>query len=425
MNNLYIGINIGSEICLAYKTNNSETIEILANDQGNRTTPAYVAFTETEKLIGDAAKNQIAMNPENTIYDIKKFLGKSYNEIKSLTENYQFAISKIKGGEVIFNVEYKGQIKSFTPEEILATLLNYMYNLVAEQFNPEQYTYYTTINIPCNSTQSFLQSLKDSFIIANWPNQDQIQLKPWPFSTMQAYSILPIIDNQIKNIFCIDLANDGLSLAIVENSKDGIISIVDCLDNDDSQTTLNKIANRLVNDFAKIFKRKYKKDLLTNNRAVTRLKTACKRSIQQLNSLKQTSIEIDSLFEGIDFYETITRARLEELNDDLFRALIGKIENFLIKNNIINESINDTILSGNLSRIPKIQQLITNFFNGKKPLKSVNPDETLAYGAAQVSYINQSNQNNTYNDISPIQQESINNSDENNITSDIDYEDPN
>uniref|UniRef100_A0A5F9DK98 CXADR-like membrane protein n=3 Tax=Boreoeutheria TaxID=1437010 RepID=A0A5F9DK98_RABIT len=298
-------------------------VEIIANDQGNRTTPSYVAFTDTERLIGDAAKNQVAMNPTNTVFDAKRLIGRRFDDavVQSDMKHWPFMVVNDAGRPKV-QVEYKGETKSFYPEEVSSMVLTKMKEIA----------------------EAYLGKVGAE-----------------------------------RNVLIFDLGGGTFDVSIL-TIEDGIFEVKSTAG--DTHLGGEDFDNRMVNHFIAEFKRKHKKDISENKRAVRRLRTACERAKRTLSSSTQASIEIDSLYEGIDFYTSITRARFEELNADLFRGTLDPVEKALRDAKLDKSQIHDIVLVGGSTRIPKIQKLLQDFFNGKELNKSINPDEAVAYGAA-------------------------------------------
>uniref|UniRef100_A0A1Q3EZS8 Heat shock 70 kDa protein cognate 4 n=1 Tax=Culex tarsalis TaxID=7177 RepID=A0A1Q3EZS8_CULTA len=349
-------------------------VEIIANDQGNRTTPSYVAFTDTERLIGDAAKNQVAMNPVNTIFDAKRLIGRKFDEqnVQADMKHWPFTVVSIEGKPKI-QVEYKGETKSFFPEEISSMVLTKMKE-TAEAYLGKTVTN-AVVTVPAYFNDSQRQATKDAGTIAGL---NVLRIINEPTAAAIAYGLDKKTAGE-RNVLIFDLGGGTFDVSIL-SIDDGIFEVKSTAG--DTHLGGEDFDNRLVNHFATEFKRKHKKDLSTNKRALRRLRTACERAKRTLSSSTQASIEIDSLFEGTDYYTSITRARFEELNADLFRSTMEPVEKALRDAKMDKGTIHDIVLVGGSTRIPKVQKLLQDFFNGKELNKSINPDEAVAYGAA-------------------------------------------
>jgi len=352
----------------------NDRVEIIPNDQGNRTTPSYVGFTDSERLIGDAAKNQVAMNPHNTVFDAKRLIGRRFNdpEVQSDMKHWSFKVIE-KTGKPYIQVEFKGEIKDFTPEEISSMVLSKMKD-TAEAYLGSKVTN-AVITVPAYFNDSQRQATKDAGLISGL---NVLRIINEPTAAAIAYGLDKKVVGE-KNILIFDLGGGTFDVSLL-TIEDGIFEVKATAG--DTHLGGEDFDNRLVNHFAQEFKRKYKKDITGNARSLRRLRTACERAKRTLSSSAQTSIEIDSLFEGIDFYTSITRARFEELCQDLFRSTIDPVEKVIRDAKLDKTGIDEIVLVGGSTRIPKIQKLVSDFFNGKEPNKSINPDEAVAYGAA-------------------------------------------
>lgn len=349
-------------------------VEIIANDQGNRTTPSYVAFTDTERLIGDAAKNQVAMNPTNTIFDAKRLIGRKFDDpaVQSDMKHWPFEVVSCEGKPKI-EVVYKDEKKTFFPEEISSMVLTKMKE-TAEAYLGKTVTN-AVVTVPAYFNDSQRQATKDSGTIAGL---NVLRIINEPTAAAIAYGLDKKAVGE-RNVLIFDLGGGTFDVSIL-SIDDGIFEVKSTAG--DTHLGGEDFDNRLVNHFAQEFKRKHKKDLTSNKRALRRLRTACERAKRTLSSSTQASIEIDSLFEGIDYYTSITRARFEELNADLFRSTMEPVEKALRDAKMDKAAIHDIVLVGGSTRIPKVQKLLQDFFNGKELNKSINPDEAVAYGAA-------------------------------------------
>lgn len=349
-------------------------VEIIANDQGNRTTPSYVAFTETERLIGDAAKNQVAMNPQNTIFDAKRLIGRKFEDpaVQADMKHWPFDVVNIDGKPKI-QVTYKDEKKTFFPEEISSMVLSKMKE-TAEAYLGKAVTN-AVITVPAYFNDSQRQATKDAGTIAGL---NVLRIINEPTAAAIAYGLDKKAVGE-RNVLIFDLGGGTFDVSIL-SIDDGIFEVKSTAG--DTHLGGEDFDNRLVTHFVQEFKRKHKKDLTSNKRALRRLRTACERAKRTLSSSTQASIEIDSLFEGTDFYTSITRARFEELNADLFRSTMDPVEKALRDAKLDKSQIHDIVLVGGSTRIPKVQKLLQDLFNGKELNKSINPDEAVAYGAA-------------------------------------------
>ncbi|XP_013778668.1 heat shock 70 kDa protein cognate 4 [Limulus polyphemus] len=368
-----IGIDLGTTYSCVGVFQHGK-VEIIANDQGNRTTPSYVAFTDTERLIGDAAKNQVAMNPNNTVFDAKRLIGRKWDDPTVAQDMKHWPFEVINdGGKPKIRVEYKGEVKSFYPEEISSMVLTKMKE-IAEAYLGKTISN-AVITVPAYFNDSQRQATKDAGTISG---MNVLRIINEPTAAAIAYGLDKKGTGE-RNVLIFDLGGGTFDVSIL-TIEDGIFEVKSTAG--DTHLGGEDFDNRMVNHFVQEFKRKHKKDLTTNKRALRRLRTACERAKRTLSSSSQASIEIDSLFEGVDFYSTITRARFEELNSDLFRGTLEPVEKSLRDAKLDKSQVHDIVLVGGSTRIPKIQKLLQDFFSGKDLNKSINPDEAVAYGAA-------------------------------------------
>merc|ERR1711871_185312 len=353
-----------------------ERVEIIANDQGNRTTPSYVAFNDQERLIGDAAKSQAAMNPYNTVFDAKRLIGRKYADptVQADAKLWPFKI-RDKQGKPVIDVDYKGETKSFQPEEISSMVLTKMKE-TAEAYLGEKVPN-AVVTVPAYFNDAQRQATKDAGSIAGL---NVLRIINEPTAAAIAYGLDKVTDQGERNVLIFDLGGGTFDVSLL-SIEDGIFEVKATAG--DTHLGGEDFDNRMVNHFITEFKRKNRgADPSGNARALRRLRTACERAKRTLSSSHQATIEIDSLFEGVDFFTSISRARFEELNMDLFRKCLEPVEKVLRDAKIAKSRVHDVVLVGGSTRIPKVQAMLSEFFNGKELSKALNPDEAVAYGAA-------------------------------------------
>ena len=369
-----IGIDLGTTYSCVGVFQHGK-VEIIANDQGNRTTPSYVAFTDTERLIGDAAKNQVAMNPSNSVFDAKRLIGRKFSDesVQSDMKHWSFKILN-KGGKPMIQVEFKGETKLFSAEEISSMVLTKMKE-TAEAYLGQKLKD-AVITVPAYFNDSQRQATKDAGAIAGI---NVLRIINEPTAAALAYGLDKNLSGE-KNVLIYDLGGGTFDVSILTIDEGSMFEVRSTAG--DTHLGGEDFDNRMVTHFQQEFQRKYHKDMSNNTRALRRLRTACERAKRTLSSSTEASIEIDSLYEGIDFYTKISRARFEELCSDLFRGTLEPVEKALRDAKIDKMKIHDLVLVGGSTRIPKIQKLLQDFMNGKELNKSINPDEAVAYGAA-------------------------------------------
>ena len=378
MSEIAIGIDLGTTYsCVGVWQN--DRVEIIANDQGNRTTPSYVAFNETERLIGDAAKNQAAMNPENTIFDAKRLIGRKFTDsvIKDDIKLWPFDVSPDGTGKPMINVKYKQELKSFSAEEISSIILVKMKE-IAEAYIGKPVNN-AVVTVPAYFNDAQRQATKDAGTIAGL---NILRIINEPTAAAIAYGLDKKGDESTVLIFDLGGGTFDVSLLTID---EGIFEVKATAG--DTHLGGEDFDNRMVEYFKQEFKKKHKKDISDNQRALRRLRTACERAKRTLSSSTQAVIEIDSLHSGIDFNSTITRARFEDMNMDYFRKCMAPVEKVLKDASMSKSKVDEVVLVGGSTRIPKIQDMLSEYFNGKELCKSINPDEAVAYGATVQSAI--------------------------------------
>lgn len=369
-----IGIDLGTTYSCVGVFKNGR-VEIIANDQGNRITPSYVAFSgeQGDRLIGDAAKNQLTINPENTIFDAKRLIGRFYND-KTVQDDIKHWPFKIidKSNKPTVEVKVGSETKQFTPEEVSAMVLIKMKQIAESYLGHEVKNAVVTVPAYFNDAQR--QATKDAGTIAGL---NVVRIINEPTAAAIAYGL----DKKEgeRNILVFDLGGGtfDVSLLTIDN---GVFEVL--ATNGDTHLGGEDFDQRVMEYFIKLYKKKSGKDLRKDNRAVQKLRREVEKAKRALSTQHQTKIEIESLYDGEDFSETLTRAKFEELNMDLFRATLKPVQKVLEDADMKKIDVHEIVLVGGSTRIPKVQQLIKDFFNGKEPSRGINPDEAVAYGAA-------------------------------------------
>jgi L1 cell adhesion molecule like protein len=369
-----VGIDLGTTYsCVGVWQN--ERVEIIANDQGNRTTPSYVAFTDTERLIGDAAKNQVSMNPENTVFDAKRLIGRKMTDatVQQDMKHWPFKVKRSSDGKPMIEVLFHGEEKQFAPEEISAMVLTKMKEIAEAYLGGEVKN--AVVTVPAYFNDSQRQATKDAGAIAGL---NVLRIINEPTAAALAYGLDKTGDGE-SNVLIFDLGGGTFDVSLLAMDA-GTFEVKATAG--DTHLGGEDFDNRMVDYCMEEFKRKYRKDMSGNARAKRRLRTSCERAKRTLSSATQAFIEIDALFEGCDYSTTITRARFEELNMDYFRKCMEPVERVLRDSGIPKDRVHQVVLVGGSTRIPKVQTMLQDFFNGKELNKSINPDEAVAYGAA-------------------------------------------
>lgn len=368
-----IGIDLGTTYSCVGVFKNGR-VEIIPNDQGNRITPSYVAFTaDNERLIGDAAKNQLTTNPENTVFDAKRLIGRDWTDhtVQHDIKLFPFKVIE-KNAKPYIQVETSQGTKVFAPEEISAMVLGKMKE-VAEAYLGKKVTH-AVVTVPAYFNDAQRQATKDAGVIAGL---NVMRIINEPTAAAIAYG-LDKKDGE-KNILVFDLGGGtfDVSLLTIDN---GVFEVI--ATNGDTHLGGEDFDQRVMEHFIKLYKKKKGKDIRKDNRAVQKLRREVEKAKRALSSAHQVRIEIESFFEGDDFSETLTRAKFEELNMDLFRSTMKPVQKVIEDADMKKTDIDEIVLVGGSTRIPKVQQLVKEFFNGKEPSRGINPDEAVAYGAA-------------------------------------------
>ena len=368
-----IGIDLGTTYsCVGVWRNN--TCEIIANDQGNRTTPSYVSFNNNERLIGDAAKNQASSNPSNTVYDAKRLIGREFNDTTVQNDIKKLSYDVInKSSKPHISVQYKGESKTFSPEEISAMILTKMKE-VADSFLGEEIVD-AVVTVPAYFNDAQRQATKDAGIIAGL---NVLRIINEPTAAAIAYGLDKKGQGE-RNVLIFDLGGGTFDVSLL-TIDDGIFEVKATAG--DTHLGGEDFDQRIMKYFIKLFKKKHKVDMSKDKRAMQKLRRESERVKRALSTQPQARAEIEALFDGIDFSETLTRARFEELNNDLFKKTLGPVGKVMSDAGLKKSEVDELVLVGGSTRIPKVKSLLKDYFNGKTPNTGINPDEAVAYGAA-------------------------------------------
>lgn len=369
-----IGIDLGTTYsCVGIYKNGK--VEIIANDQGNRITPSYVAFTETERLIGDAAKNQAALNPQNTIFDAKRLIGRQFTD-KTVQKDIQLFPYHVvnRQGRPMIEVTVEGAHKQYSAEEISSMILIKMKD-IAESYLGQKVEH-AVITVPAYFNDAQREATKDAGTIAGL---NVLRIINEPTAAAIAYGLDKKTDKE-KNILVFDLGGGTFDVSIL-SIDGGVFEVL--ATNGDTHLGGEDFDQRLIQHFLSVIQKKHKVDLKQDQRALAKLRREMEKAKRSLSTQFQVKVEIESLLpDGGDFSETLTRAKFEELNLDLFRRTMGPLEQVLKDSGLKKKDIHEIILVGGSTRIPKVQELLKDYFNGKELNRGVNPDEAVAYGAA-------------------------------------------
>ncbi|EUB57021.1 Heat shock cognate protein [Echinococcus granulosus] len=369
-----IGIDLGTTFSCVGVFQNGK-VEIIANDQGHRITPSYVAFTDKERLVGEAAKNQATLNPTNTVFDAKRLIGRHFNDVEVQDDMRRWPFKVVNSaGKPKIEVEFRNETKKFIAEEISSMVLLKMKE-TAEAFLGTKVTD-AVITVPAYFNDRQRQATIDAGKIAGL---NVLRIVNEPTAAAIAYGLDKRIDSQ-RNVLVFDLGGGTFDVSIlcIKNGRFEVKST-------DGDTHLGgeDFDSRMTDHFVEIFKQKHEgRDLTTSKKAISRLRKACETAKRMLSSVGYASIDAESLFEGIDFSETLTRARFEQLCFDLFSKTLDPVKKALSDAKLDKNDIHEILLVGGSTRIPKVQELLQDFFKGKTLNKSINADEAVAYGAA-------------------------------------------
>ncbi|WOG81505.1 hypothetical protein DCAR_0100655 [Daucus carota subsp. sativus] len=398
-----VGIDLGTTYsCVGVWQH--DRVEIIANDHGNRTTPSYVAFTDTERFIGQAAKNQAALNPVNTIFgNAKRLIGRGFldSTVQSDMKLWPFEVINDGDNKPKIVVTYKEVEKQFSPEELSAMVLIKMKE-IAEVYLGRNVNN-AVVTVPAHFNDSQRQATKDAATIAGL---NVLQVLVEPTAAAVAYGLDKNLTSSVgeKTVLVFDLGGGTFDVSLLKIKKDSFEVKATA-----GNTHLGgeDFDNRLLNYFIEEFERKHKKDIRKSAKSLRRLKNACEKAKRVLSHNTVTTIDVDSLYEGIDYCSKITRARFEELNMDLFESCMDTVKKCLEDAEMDICSVHDVVLVGGSTRIPKVQELLQKFFKGKELCKNINPDEAVAYGAAvQAAILSGEGGNNIKNlvllDVTPL-----------------------
>ncbi|KAF3097664.1 Heat shock protein ssb1 [Orbilia oligospora] len=369
-----VGIDLGTTYsCVAVYEGNG--VEIIANEQGNRVTPSFVAFTDEERLIGDAAKNQAALNPRHTVFDAKRLIGRRFDDpsVKKDVQTWPFKVIDREGNPFI-EVEYLKETKTFSPQEISSMVLVKMKEIAEAKLAKKVEK--AVITVPAYFNDNQRQATKDAGAIAGL---NVLRIINEPTAAAIAYGLGAGKSDKERNVLIYDLGGGTFDVSLL-NIQGGVFTVKATAG--DTHLGGQDFDTALLDHFKAEFKKKTKIDISDDPRALRRLRSACERAKRTLSSVTNTTIEIDSLSGGEDFNTTITRARFEDINAALFKSTIDPVAQVMKDAALDKAQVDEVVLVGGSTRIPKVQKLLSDFFDGKKLEKSINPDEAVAHGAA-------------------------------------------
>lgn len=370
------GCDLGTtNSCAAVFENNK--VEVIAhNTTGNRTVPSWVAFDpETgERMIGEAAKSQVVSNPKNTIFDAKRFIGRTWDDPIVQKNKTHLTCNLVEvNNKPHFEVTIKGEKKLFTPEEISAMIMSEMRMITEAYLGYEVKKVVVTVPAYFNDAQR--QGTKDACRIAGL---EVLRLIQEPTAASIAYGLDKMKGEEEKNILVFDCGGGTHDCSLL-NISDGVFEVNAI--SGDSNLGGEDIDVRMVEHCVKEFKKKTGLDITKQTKPWRRIQNACERAKRTLSSATTATIEIDSLYEGHDFNVVLTRAKFEDIASDIFKRTMDPVYKVLADGKLGKAQVDEVVLVGGTTRIPKIQQLLKEYFN-KDPCTGINPDESVAYGAA-------------------------------------------
>lgn len=368
-----IGINLGTTYsCVGVYRNGH--VDIVANDQGNRITPSWVAFTDDERLVGEAAKNQAPLNPQRTIFDIKRLIGRRFDD-EEVQRDVRYLPYKVvnKGGKPYVEVPMKGgERRAFSPEEISAMILSKMRE-TAESYLGQRVAD-AVFTVPAHFNDAQRLATKEAGTIAGL---NVLRIINEPMAAAIAYGLDR--EGAEVNVLVYDLGGSTFDVTVLSIDR-GVFEVL--ATSGDTHLGGEDFDQRVMDHFIRLIRRKHGRDISKDGRALGKLRRECERAQDALRSQHQVRVEVESLFDGVDFSEQLTRAKFEELNVDLFRKTLGPVNKAIGDAKLNKSDIDEILLVGGSTRIPKVQELLREMFDGKEPSKGINPDEAVAYGAA-------------------------------------------
>ncbi|NDB56304.1 molecular chaperone DnaK, partial [archaeon] len=355
----------------------NDRVEIIPDTQtGSRIIPSYVSFNDNEKLVGDAAKNQSTMNPKNTIYDTKRLIGRKYTDevVQQDIKLWSFNVSGDNNNKPLINVKYKNEDKTFHPEEISAMVIQRLKETTESYLGHPLKK--VVITVPAYFNDSQRQATKDAGAIAGL---EVLRIINEPTAAAIAYGLDKTGDKKEKNILVFDCGGGTHDVSIL--TLDGGIFEVKSTGGD-THLGGSDIDNLIVDYLCDDIKKKHKMDVRENARALKRLNIAAEKAKKNLSASSTTTIEVDSLMDGVDYNTSLSRAKFESLADKVFQRTLKPLDQLLKDAKMSKGDIHEIVLVGGTTRIPRLQELLSEYFNGKQLNKSLNPDEAVAYGAA-------------------------------------------